>query len=54
MGSQINAAKSTDPHAKLRYDLEYIRRQSFWLDVQIVIRQVWKVVRDVWELVRTQ
>jgi len=52
--AQINDAKSTDPNAKLRYDLEYIRRQSFWLDVQIVIRQVWKVVRDVWELVRTQ
>ena len=44
--AQINDAKSTDPTAKLRYDLEYIRRQSFWLDLKIVIRQVWKVVAD--------
>ncbi|MFC4447469.1 sugar transferase [Halorussus aquaticus] len=45
--AQINDAKSTDPTAKLRYDLEYIRRQSFWLDLKIVVRQVWKVFEDV-------
>ena len=45
--AQINDAKSTDPEVKLRYDLEYIRRQSFWLDVKIVVRQVWKVILDV-------
>ncbi|UPW01286.1 sugar transferase [Halorussus gelatinilyticus] len=44
--AQINDAKSTDPAAKLRYDLEYIRRQSFWLDVKIVVRQIWKVFAD--------
>ncbi|UPV75241.1 sugar transferase [Halorussus limi] len=42
--AQINDAKSTDPTAKLRYDLKYIRRQSFWLDVKIVVRQIWKVL----------
>lgn len=51
--AQINDAKSTDPNAKLRYDLEYIRRQSFWFDLMIVIRQVWKVLGDVWMMVRT-
>ncbi|NGM69539.1 DUF1970 domain-containing protein [Natronolimnobius sp. AArcel1] len=45
--AQINDAKSTDPNTKLRYDLEYIRRQSFWLDVKIVVRQVWKVLEDI-------
>ena len=50
--AQINDAKSTDPKAKLRYDLEYIRTQSFWVDVKIVIRQVWKVLEDVWEMVQ--
>ncbi|RZV10941.1 lipopolysaccharide/colanic/teichoic acid biosynthesis glycosyltransferase [Natrinema hispanicum] len=45
--AQINDAKSTDPDEKLRYDLEYIRRQSFWFDVKIVIRQIWKVLGDV-------
>lgn len=44
--AQINDAKSTDPAAKLRYDLEYIRRQSFWLDVRIVVRQIWKVFAE--------
>ncbi len=50
--AQINDANSTDPNAKLRYDLEYIRRQSFWVDVKIVVRQVWNVLADVWKMVR--
>ena len=44
--AQIHDAKSTDPEAKLRYDLEYIRQQSFWFDVKIVVRQVWNVLED--------
>ncbi|WP_049919940.1 sugar transferase [Halobiforma nitratireducens] len=50
--AQINDAKSTNPNAKLRYDLEYIRQQSFWLDVKIVIRQIWGVLEDVIAMVR--
>jgi lipopolysaccharide/colanic/teichoic acid biosynthesis glycosyltransferase len=50
--AQINGAKSTDPERKLRYDLAYIRRQSFRLDLRIVARQVWLVLADVAELVR--
>lgn len=45
--AQINDAGSERPHHKLRYDLEYIRRQSFRFDVAIVVRQVWMVVVDV-------
>ncbi|WP_137289477.1 sugar transferase [Natronorubrum halophilum] len=52
--AQINDIKSTDPNAKLRYDLEYIRKQSFWFDVTIVIRQLWKVLEDVWGIVRSR
>ncbi|WP_409338721.1 sugar transferase [Halalkalicoccus ordinarius] len=44
--AQINDASSTNPTEKLRYDLEYIRRQSFWLDVKIVIRQMWIALLD--------
>jgi len=44
--AQINGITSSDPNLKLRYDIDYIRRQSFWLDLKIVIRQVWIVVRD--------
>ncbi|ELY45703.1 sugar transferase [Natronorubrum sulfidifaciens] len=50
--AQINDAKSTDPNLKLRYDLEYIRKQSLWFDLQIVIRQVWTVLVDILETVR--
>lgn len=42
--AQINGAKSTDPEEKLRYDLRYIREQSFWFDVKIVLRQIWGVL----------
>ena len=45
--AQINDAKSTDPEAKLRYDIRYIREQSFSTDVMIVIRQLWTVAVDV-------
>jgi lipopolysaccharide/colanic/teichoic acid biosynthesis glycosyltransferase len=44
--AQINDATSTDPETKLRYDIEYIQNQSFWFDLKIVIRQLWKVVED--------
>jgi lipopolysaccharide/colanic/teichoic acid biosynthesis glycosyltransferase len=52
--AQIQDAKSTDPKAKLRYDLEYIRRQSFWFDVRIVVRQVWRVLLDVGEIAQNR
>ncbi|RQG93826.1 sugar transferase [Natrarchaeobius chitinivorans] len=48
--AQVNDASSTDPETKLRYDLEYIRRQSFWLDLKIVVQQVWGVLEDVLEM----
>lgn len=50
--AQVNDVSSTDPEAKLRYDLEYIRRQSLWLDVKIVIRQIWNATMDVLVLLR--
>jgi lipopolysaccharide/colanic/teichoic acid biosynthesis glycosyltransferase len=44
--AQINDVSSTEPKAKLRYDVEYIRRQSLWFDLKIVTRQVWQVLED--------
>jgi exopolysaccharide biosynthesis polyprenyl glycosylphosphotransferase len=44
--AQINGATGYDPDEKLRHDLEYIRKQSFWFDLKIVIRQIWTVVID--------
>ncbi|MDZ5811653.1 sugar transferase [Halorubrum sp. AD140] len=47
--AQINDASSIEPAAKLRYDLQYVREQSFTYDLQIVTRQLWKVGVDVWK-----
>jgi lipopolysaccharide/colanic/teichoic acid biosynthesis glycosyltransferase len=44
--AQINDVSSTNPEAKLRYDIEYIKNQSFWYDLKIISRQVWKVYQD--------
>ena len=52
--AQVNDAKSTDPDEKLRYDLEYIRKQSFWFDVKIVIRQLWSVLENTLEILRSR
>jgi len=48
--AQINGANSQDPRAKIHYDLQYIRNQSFSYDLKIVVRQVWQVVVDVLSL----
>jgi exopolysaccharide biosynthesis polyprenyl glycosylphosphotransferase len=44
--AQINDAASTEPAEKLRYDVAYIRNQSFWFDLRILLRQLWMVVED--------
>ena len=44
--AQINGVSSTDPDRKLRFDVEYIRQQSFWFDLKIVTRQIYGVVVD--------
>jgi lipopolysaccharide/colanic/teichoic acid biosynthesis glycosyltransferase len=50
--AQVNDAKSTDPQQKLRYDLRYVRQQSFWYDLKLVARQIWKVLADVVDTIR--
>ena len=49
--AQINDATGKEPEKKLRYDMEYIRNQSFWFDLRILFRQLWKVFEDVLSLV---
>lgn len=44
--AQINGISSTNPEEKLRYDIMYIRNQTFGLDLKIVIRQFWIVIID--------
>jgi lipopolysaccharide/colanic/teichoic acid biosynthesis glycosyltransferase len=38
--AQLNDETGYEPEEKLRYDIESIRRQSFWYGIQIVIRQI--------------
>ena len=47
--AQVNDITGHEPEQKLRLDVEYIRCQSFWFDLKIVIRQLWKVAADVAE-----
>lgn len=48
--AQINEVSSENSRAKLQYDLTYIRNQSFWYDLKIVVRQVWMVALDCYRL----
>ena len=50
--AQVNGAKSTDPEEKLRYDLQYVKQQSFTYDLKLVVRQIWKVGVDVIATIR--
>jgi len=49
--AQINGVTGHEPERKLRYDLEYIRKQSFWFDCKIVVRQLFEVGQDAVSLV---
>jgi len=45
----VNDVTGTEPEEKIRYDLQYVKQQSFSFDMKLVIQQVWKVVVDVVE-----
>ncbi|KPN29350.1 putative UDP-glucose lipid carrier transferase [Halolamina pelagica] len=44
--AQVNDVTGAEPEMKLRYDLQYVKQQSFTFDMKLVIRQVWKVGVD--------
>jgi lipopolysaccharide/colanic/teichoic acid biosynthesis glycosyltransferase len=48
--AQINGATGKEPAEKIKYDIEYIRKQSLWFDLEIVIRQFWQVFEDLLKL----
>jgi exopolysaccharide biosynthesis polyprenyl glycosylphosphotransferase len=52
--AQINDVTGHEPARKLRYDIEYIRRQSFWFDLKVVVRQFWLVGEDVVRFLRNE
>lgn len=49
--AQISGMTSEDPREKLRYDIQYIRNQSFGFDLKIVVRQLYSVFVDIGTLI---
>jgi lipopolysaccharide/colanic/teichoic acid biosynthesis glycosyltransferase len=47
--AQIYAPRDVPRRQKFRYDRVYIRRQSFWLDVRLILLSFWITVRGTWE-----
>lgn len=47
--AQVYGSYDTPPHQKLRYDLLYIKNQSFLLDLKLVFLSFWITFRGKWE-----
>ena len=47
--AQIYAPRDLPRRQKFRYDRIYIRRQSFWLDVRLILLSFWITARGTWE-----
>ena len=47
--AQIYAPRDVARRQKFRYDRVYIRRQSFWLDVRLILLSFWITARGTWE-----
>ena len=45
----IYIPKDSSPKKKFRYDLFYIRKQSFWLDLRLIALSFWISFRGKWE-----
>ncbi|MFQ5684521.1 MAG: sugar transferase [Candidatus Binatia bacterium] len=47
--AQIYAARDISRRHKFKYDLLYIRNQSFWLDLKLIALSFWITFRGTWE-----
>ena len=47
--AQVFGKYDTPPKHKLKYDLLYIRRQDFWLDLKLIILSFWITARGNWQ-----
>jgi lipopolysaccharide/colanic/teichoic acid biosynthesis glycosyltransferase len=47
--AQIYAPRDVTRRHKFRYDRVYIRRQSFWLDIRLIVLSFWITFRGTWE-----
>ena len=46
----IYIPKDSPPRRKFRYDLLYIRKQSFWFDLRLIVLSFWISFRGKWEM----
>jgi len=47
--AQIYAPRDVPRRFKFRYDLLYVRRRAFWLDVRLILVSFWITLRGAWE-----
>jgi len=47
--AQIFAPRDIPRRMKFRYDMLYVRRHSFWLDIRLVALSFWITFRGTWE-----
>ena len=47
--AQVYGPHNMAPRNKLRYDLLYMRRRSFWLDMKLIGMSVWNTIRARWD-----
>jgi len=47
--AQIYAPRDEPRRQKFRYDLLYVRRRTFWLDVRLILLSFWITLRGTWE-----
>jgi len=47
--AQIYAPRDIPRRHKFKYDLLYIKKQTFWLDLRLIALSVWITVRGKWE-----
>jgi len=48
--AQIYAPRDIPRRHKFKYDLLYVRRQSIWLDVRLILLSFWITARGAWEV----
>lgn len=46
--AQVRAARDISHRAKLRYDLLYVRKRTFWLDVRLIAESILISLRGAW------
>jgi lipopolysaccharide/colanic/teichoic acid biosynthesis glycosyltransferase len=47
--AQIYAPRDIPRRLKFRYDIFYVRRQSFWLDLRLILLSCWITLRGAWD-----